>query len=346
MILPINGLLASGEIDQAFLRRMQIFCLRYYHSGVDYVKMAACARRAGRKIVLVFREYVSVGDSFREDASGMEKQSENDGREDMLPELFKKRMRQVLGEEYIPFLESFGEQHCQALRLNVLKKGLDGSSAAERYGIGRASDAPEKQNAGNVDEMAVQCGERNADGADEKCRMAQESNRTDFAHLTKVPWAENGYYYQQGDQPGKHPFHEAGVYYIQEPSAMAPAELLEAKPGERVLDLCAAPGGKSTQIAAKLQGQGILVCNEIHPARAKTLSENIERMGICNACVTNETPERLADFFPGYFDKVLVDAPCSGEGMFRKNEAACDEWIPENVKLCAQRQDEIGRAHV
>ena len=122
---------------------------------------------------------------------------------------------------------------------------------------------------------------------------------------------------------------------------MAPAELLDVKPGERVLDLCAAPGGKSTQIAAKLQGQGILVCNEIHPVRAKILSENIERMGICNACVTNETPERLAEFFPGYFDKVLVDAPCSGEGMFRKNEAACDEWSPENVEICAQRQDGI-----
>ena len=168
-----------------------------------------------------------------------------------------------------------------------------------------------------------------------------DGRSADFAHLTKVPWAENGYYYQPGDQPGKHPFHEAGVYYIQEPSAMAPAELLEVKPGERVLDLCAAPGGKSTQIAAKMQGRGILVCNEIHPARAKILSENIERMGICNACVTNETPERLADFFPVYFDKVLVDAPCSGEGMFRKNEAACDEWSLENVKLCAHRQDGI-----
>ncbi len=259
----------------------------------------------------------------------------------MLPELFKKRMQQMLGEGYISFLEGLGEQHCQALRLNVLKKGLDGSSAAEKYGAGRAGDAPEKHNAGNGEDMTVQCVEENADGADEKCSTARENSGTDFAHLTKVPWAENGYYYQPGDQPGKHPLHEAGVYYIQEPSAMAPAELLEVKPGERVLDLCAAPGGKSTQIAAKLRGQGVLVCNEIHPARAKILSENIERMGICNACVTNETPERLADFFPGYFDKVLVDAPCSGEGMFRKNEAACDEWSPENVKLCAQRQDGI-----
>lgn len=162
-----------------------------------------------------------------------------------------------------------------------------------------------------------------------------------FARLTGVPWAENGYYYQAGDQPGRHPFHAAGVYYIQEPSAMAPVELLGVKPGERVLDLCAAPGGKSTQIAAKLMGQGLLLCNEIHPARAKILSENIERMGVVNACVTNETPERLAEAFSRYFDRVLVDAPCSGEGMFRKNDGACEEWSPENVRMCAERQAEI-----
>lgn len=164
----------------------------------------------------------------------------------------------------------------------------------------------------------------------------------DFVHLLdKVPWTEDGYYYKTGNQPGKHPFHAAGVYYIQEPSAMAPVELLGVQPGERVLDLCAAPGGKSTQIAAKLKGQGFLLCNEIHPARAKILSENIERMGVVNACVMNETPAHLAEAFPEYFDRVLVDAPCSGEGMFRKNDAACEEWSPENVHMCAERQDEI-----
>lgn len=167
------------------------------------------------------------------------------------------------------------------------------------------------------------------------------SDGKNFAHLSPVPWAQNGYYYTSDDQPGKHPYHDAGVYYIQEPSAMAPVEFLKVEPGDRVLDLCAAPGGKSTQIAAKLKGDGFLVCNEIHPARAKILSENVERMGIRNACVTNMTPEGLAKLFPGYFNKILVDAPCSGEGMFRKNEAACDEWSPENVQLCADRQDEI-----
>lgn len=159
--------------------------------------------------------------------------------------------------------------------------------------------------------------------------------------LSPVPWVKEGYYFTEEDKPGKHPYHEAGVYYIQEPSAMAPAEYLEAGPGERILDLCAAPGGKSTQIAARMQGKGILVCNEIHPARAKILSENMERMGICNAIVTNETPRRLSEAFEAYFDKILVDAPCSGEGMFRKNETARMEWSSESVRQCAARQDEI-----
>ena len=122
---------------------------------------------------------------------------------------------------------------------------------------------------------------------------------------------------------------------------MAPAEYLEAKPGERILDLCAAPGGKSTQIGAALNGEGLLISNEIHPARAKILSENIERMGIRNAIVTNETPEQLSEMFVEYFDRILVDAPCSGEGMFRKNEDAMTEWSKENVTFCAERQDEI-----
>lgn len=166
--------------------------------------------------------------------------------------------------------------------------------------------------------------------------------------LTPVPWASDGFYYARGDAPGKHPYHEAGVYYIQEPSAMAPVEYLmrslvcaEDMSRERILDLCGAPGGKSTQIATAMQGEGVLVCNEIHPARAKILSENVERMGIRNAMVTNETPQRLAGIFSEYFTRILVDAPCSGEGMFRKNEEACGEWSLDNVALCAARQDEI-----
>lgn len=159
--------------------------------------------------------------------------------------------------------------------------------------------------------------------------------------LNAVAWEQNGFYYDSSNQPGKHPWHEAGVYYIQEPSAMAPAAYLEAKPGERILDLCAAPGGKTTQIASYMKGNGLLVCNEIHPARAKVLSENIERMGIPNALVTNEAPQKLAEIFDAFFDRIMVDAPCSGEGMFRKNEDAREEWSIDNVKLCAARQDEI-----
>lgn len=158
--------------------------------------------------------------------------------------------------------------------------------------------------------------------------------------LEPVPWEENGYYYAK-EGPGRHPYHEAGVYYIQEPSAMAPVAFLGVKPGERVLDLCAAPGGKSTQIAGELQGKGLLVSNEINPARAKILSENVERLGIRNCLVVNEPPEHLAELFPDYFDRILVDAPCSGEGMFRKNENAGEEWSPENVERCAARQDAI-----
>ncbi len=162
-----------------------------------------------------------------------------------------------------------------------------------------------------------------------------------YFHLTPVSWERHGYYYEKEDYPGKHPLHEAGAYYIQEPSAMAPVGLLGIKPGQRVLDLCGAPGGKSTQIASRLRGEGLLICNEIHPARAKILSENIERMGVRNACVTNEAPEHLAVIFPNYFDAVLVDAPCSGEGMFRKNQETLGEWSQENVGFCAERQDKI-----
>lgn len=159
--------------------------------------------------------------------------------------------------------------------------------------------------------------------------------------LTPVPWEERGYYYEREARPGKHPFHDAGVYYIQEASAMAPAVLLGARPGERVLDLCAAPGGKSTQIAADMRGEGLLVSNEIHPARAKILSENIERLGVVNALVLNEAPEKLAGIFPEYFDRILVDAPCSGEGMFGRKEEALRQWSVSNVELCAARQDGI-----
>lgn len=159
--------------------------------------------------------------------------------------------------------------------------------------------------------------------------------------LKPVPWCREGFYYEGETRPGRHPCHEAGVYYIQEPSAMAVVSLLDPQPGERVLDLCAAPGGKTTQIAGRLQGRGLLVSNEIHPARARILSQNVERMGIVNAVVTNENSEKLRRCFPEFFDRIVVDAPCSGEGMFRKDQQARAEWSEANVELCAKRQQEI-----
>lgn len=159
--------------------------------------------------------------------------------------------------------------------------------------------------------------------------------------LTPVLWEQNGFSYLSEEHPGKHPYHEAGVYYIQEPSAMSVAVLADPKPGERILDLCAAPGGKTTHLASLMKGQGLLVANEIHPARAKILSQNVERMGIRNAVVTNEEPTSLEAYFPEFFDRIVVDAPCSGEGMFRKEDIACLEWSLQNVLLCAARQRKI-----
>ena len=251
----------------------------------------------------------------------------------MLPEKFLERMQNMLGEEYPAFLESLSGKRYRALRLNPLKT-----------------------------------------------RIQEGKEKLPFT-LSPVPWTKNGFYYEEEEQPGKHPYHEAGLYYIQEPSAMAPVPCLmeertsaaaipeqqedvsaaampeqqeehvsaaamseqqeEPVSSERILDLCAAPGGKSTQIAEYMRGRGMLITNEIHPQRAKILSENIERMGISNAIVLNETPESLSKRFIAFFDRILVDAPCSGEGMFRKNDNAGEEWSEENVALCAERQDGI-----
>ena len=156
-----------------------------------------------------------------------------------------------------------------------------------------------------------------------------------------VPWEPKGFYYDPQSRPGLHVFHEAGVYYLQEASAMSAVALLDPQPGEKICDLCAAPGGKTTQIAGRMMGEGFLLCNEINPKRSKILSRNIERMAVANALVANEHPGNLAKRFPEGFDKVLIDAPCSGEGMFRKEEAAVTDWSLETVEMCARRQAEI-----
>lgn len=241
-----------------------------------------------------------------------------------LPVEFENKMKEYLGEEYEAFIASYDEPEVKGLRLNKLFD-LDKVPALAKM---------------------TELGDTN---------------------YNSVPWMNGAFYYELGNEtcedgtigeksvvsvkstsadalskrPGKHPYHEGGAYYIQEPSAMAPVVYLDVKPGDRVLDLCAAPGGKSTQIAGFLQGEGILITNEIMPDRARILSENVERMGVRNALVISEDPRNISDKFAGFFDKILVDAPCSGEGMFRRSETAINEWSLENVKLCAERQEWI-----
>lgn len=221
----------------------------------------------------------------------------------ILPNGFVKRMKQMLGSEYAEFEKSYSRPRLTSLRINSLK--------------------------------AIN-GEHNMD----KLREDLEK----YCSLSPVDWADNGFYVidrKDGFRPGSHPLHEAGAYYIQEASAMVSVSLAHPTESERILDLCAAPGGKSTQLAASLNGSGLLVANEINASRASVLSSNIERMGITNAVVTNETPQRLAERFPCFFDKIIVDAPCSGEGMFRKEDAALTQWSEDYIRLCAKRQREI-----
>lgn len=210
-----------------------------------------------------------------------------------LPDDFLVKMKDLLNEEFEPFITTYNDKQTNGLRLNTLK-----------------------------------------------IKKEDFLNLTSFA-LKQIPWVDVGFYYNHEERPGKHPYHEAGLYYIQEPSAMAVVEVMTPQPGEKILDLSAAPGGKTTHIAQYMKQQGLLVANDIHPSRARILSQNVERMGIRNAVVTNETPERLAKRFPSFFDRILVDAPCSGEGMFRKNPLACDEWSLNYVEACARRQKNI-----
>lgn len=219
-----------------------------------------------------------------------------------LPIEFEKKMKAFLGNEWEEFLYSYDNNRFQALRFNTLKVGKNKSVEEEIAGI--------------MDKLCIPMDK-------------------------KVTWANDAYYYDEEKRPGKHPYHEMGLYYIQEPSAMSAAALLAPKPGMRVLDLCAAPGGKSTQLATYLGDSGLLVSNEINTQRSRILSQNIERMGIKNAIVTNEDSFVLASHFPSFFNAIQVDAPCSGEGMFRKLPEAIEQWSVENVAICAARQKEI-----
>ena len=183
--------------------------------------------------------------------------------------------------------------------------------------------------------------------AQEALRGVRLNPRKQPSHLkpeglgAAVPWCRDGYYLSMDSRCGLQVLHEAGAWYLQEPSAMLPAAVLDVQPGETVLDLCAAPGGKTTQLAAAMQGQGLLVTNEIVPKRAQILSRNVERMGVSNALVVSADPSQLARKWPEAFDAVLVDAPCSGEGMFRRHPETREEWSAESVRGCCARQREI-----
>ena len=159
--------------------------------------------------------------------------------------------------------------------------------------------------------------------------------------LEAVPWEPTGHYLSLDSKAGADILHEAGAWYLQEPSAMIPAAVLNAQPGERILDLCAAPGGKTTQNALRMAGQGMIVCNEPIGDRARILSRNVERMGVTNAIVVSAWPEKLAVVWPEAFDAIQCDAPCSGEGMFRRHPETRDEWNPESPAGCAKRQGDI-----
>ena len=212
---------------------------------------------------------------------------------EVLPQAFLARMREMLGDEYEEFLESYKKPRTYGLRVNTSK---------------------------------ITCEEF--------------ENLVPFP-VTRIPWTENGYFYSEDIRPSRCPLYQAGLYYLQEPSAMTPAACLPVNPGESVLDLCAAPGGKATALGAALNGQGLLIANDISSSRARALLRNLELFGISNSFVTNETPARLAEQFPEFFHKILLDAPCSGEGMFRKEEALAKDWTPEKSHELSGIQREL-----
>lgn len=210
-----------------------------------------------------------------------------------LPESFKNRMQEMLGDEYQAFLDSYELKDKSGVRVNTLKLSPDKFQKLSKF------------------------------------------------KLEPIPWINTGFFYGEDDVPSKHPYYYAGLYYIQEPSAMTPATLFDVKPGHRVLDLCAAPGGKSTALGAKLQGEGILVSNDVSNSRAKALLKNVELFGVRNCLVISEDTKSLANRFEGYFDRILVDAPCSGEGMFRKQPSIIKNWEQYGVGYYADIQRTI-----
>ncbi len=253
-----------------------------------------------------------------------------------LPAAFEERMRRLLGpEEYEAFQSAMEQDRSHGLRLNPLKLPAGLRQEPEN----EAKEAKNEQREASQEADSWLDKSAAATRSRACAQVLQELIGIKTEELETIPWAmPYGFCYPKEQRPGKSPLHEAGLYYLQEPSAMSAAALSGARPGEKILDLCAAPGGKSTQLAGMMRGEGLLVSNEIHPARAKVLSQNMERLGVPNVIVTNESPDRLADRFGSFYDRVIVDAPCSGEGMFRKEEQALSCWSTENVAQCAARQ--------
>lgn len=210
-----------------------------------------------------------------------------------LPASYLETMKDMLGDEFDAYLESFNDNRLYGLRVNTLKI------------------SPE------------------------------EFLKISPFKLTPIPWIENGFYFSEDDKPAKHPYYFAGLYYIQEPSAMTPANVLPVEEGDVVFDMCAAPGGKSTELGAKLNHTGMLVTNDISNSRAKALLKNVEVFGIPNVCVISEDPKKIAGRFTTFFDKVLIDAPCSGEGMFRKDNKLIKAWEKNGPSFYSKIQRDI-----
>lgn len=210
-----------------------------------------------------------------------------------LPVKYLDAMKELLGDEYEAYLESFNDKRLYGLRVNNLKISTEDFLKISPF------------------------------------------------KLTPIPWIENGFYYEEDEKPAKHPYYFAGLYYLQEPSAMTPANILPIEEGDKVLDVCAAPGGKSTELGAKLNGTGLLVSNDISASRAKALLKNIEVNGIGNVLITCEEPGKLINTFESFFDKILIDAPCSGEGMFRKDNKLIKSWQQSGPEFFAPIQKSI-----
>lgn len=210
-----------------------------------------------------------------------------------LPKEYLEAMKDMLGDEFEAYLDSFNDSRLYGLRINTLKISPEDFLKISPF------------------------------------------------NLKPIPWVDNGFYFSEEDKPAKHPYYFAGLYYIQEPSAMTPANVLPVEEGDIVFDMCAAPGGKTTELGAKLKNTGLLVTNDISNSRAKALLKNVEVFGIPNVCVLSEDPKKIAGRFTGFFDKVLIDAPCSGEGMFRKDNKLIKSWEKTGPQFYSKIQRDI-----